>query len=35
MLPRDEPVIAAYRVFKDEAQNVQATYRPATVNTDG
>jgi hypothetical protein len=26
---------AAYRVFRDEAQNVQADYRPRTVNTDG
>ncbi len=26
---------AAYGVFKDEAQNVQAKYRPQTVNTDG
>jgi hypothetical protein len=26
---------AAYGVFKQEAQNVQAEYRPQTVNTDG
>jgi hypothetical protein len=26
---------AAYGVFKEEAQNVQADYAPATVNTDG
>ncbi len=26
---------AAYGVFKEEAQNVQADYRPRTVNTDG
>src|SRR5208282_43451 len=26
---------AAYGVFKEEAQNVRADYRPQTVNTDG
>ena len=25
----------AYGVFQEEAQNVQAEYRPRTVNTDG
>jgi hypothetical protein len=30
-----DDLTAAYGVFKDEAQNVQATYQPATVNTDG
>jgi hypothetical protein len=30
-----DDLTAAYGVFKDEARNVQATYQPATVNTDG
>jgi len=30
-----EALQAAYGVFKEEAQNVKADYRPATVNTDG
>lgn len=30
-----EDLQAAYGVFKEEAQNVQADYAPATVNTDG
>jgi hypothetical protein len=35
-LQADEPALtAAYQQFKTEAQNVQPTYQPATVNTDG
>jgi hypothetical protein len=30
-----DDLTAAYGVFKDEAHNVQVTYRPKTVNTDG
>jgi hypothetical protein len=30
-----DDLTAAYGVFKGEAQNVQPTYQPATVNTDG
>jgi hypothetical protein len=30
-----DDLTAAYGVFKDEAHNVQASYRPQTVNTDG
>lgn len=30
-----DDLTAAYGVFKEEAQNVQANYQPRTVNTDG